>query len=132
MTDDDHEVQAIVAGTQYLLNRDEVRAGFAAAIAKAIEQSEAVRALIYASTSAESALPRLMDLLGIDHAQAIAVLDMQSRRLAALERGAVADEYEQATAEIAEYRLILASPDRQRSLVGTERGDFLAKHANHV
>ncbi len=55
---------------------------------------------------------------------------MQVRRLARRERSALADEYAHVRARITDYALILASPDRQRDLVGTERGQFLANHAS--
>jgi DNA gyrase subunit A len=73
-----------------------------------------------------------MDLLDIDQDQAGVVLDMQSRKLAASERRALSDEYQQLTAAITEYELIVASPERQRELVGTDRGEFLASYADYT
>lgn len=70
-----------------------------------------------------------MDMLEIDRDQARVVLDMQARRLAATERGQLADEYQHLTADITECELILTSPVRQRELVGTERGEYLASLA---
>jgi DNA gyrase subunit A len=130
MSDRDHQAEAIAVGAQYLLRRSQERARLLDGLLKAITQREAVLALIYASESAAAAGPGLMDLLDIDQDQARVVLDMQSRRLAATERLALSDEYRQLTAEITEYQLIVASPDRQRELVGTDRGDFLASYAN--
>jgi DNA gyrase subunit A len=130
MTDRDHQVEAIVAGARHLLLRGHERARLLDGLLKAINQSEGARALIYASESAAAAEPRLMDLLDIDQDQARVVLDMQSRKLAARERRALSDEYQQLTAEIYEYELIVASPDRQRELVGTDRGEFLASYAH--
>lgn len=130
MTDADHQVEAIAAGAQHLLLRTQERARLLDGLLKAINESEGVRALIYASESAAAATPGLMDLLDIDQDQARVVLDMQSRRLAARERRALSDEYQQLTAEITEYELIVASPDRQRELVGTDRGEFLASYAH--
>ena len=63
-----------------------------------------------------------MDLLDIDEIQARAILDMQLRKLAALERQQLIDEYEELMAQIADYEAILASPERQRQIVGTELG----------
>ena len=130
MTDRDHQVEAIAAGAQHLLHRRQERARLLDGLLKAINQSEGVRSLIYASESAAAAKPRLMDLLDIDQDQVRVVLDMQSRKLAASERAALSDEYQQLAAEIAEYELIVASPDRQRELVGTDRGKFLASYAH--
>lgn len=126
----EHQVEAIAAGTRQLLHRNQERARLLDGLLKAINHSEAVRKLIHASESAAGAQPRLMDLLDIDEDQARVVLDMQSRKLAAAERRALADEYQLCTTEITEYELILISPDRQRELVGTKRGEFLASHAN--
>ena len=129
MTASDPGVAAIVAGTQRLLLRSKERARLLDGLLKAINRSEEVRALIYASESAPAAQRLLMDLLNVDEDQARAVLNLQARRLAATERGQLADEYKRLTADIAEYELILASPARQRELVGTERGEFLASFA---
>jgi DNA gyrase subunit A len=130
MTDRDHRVEAIATGARRLLQGCQERARILDAIMKAINDSEAVRALIYASESAAAAKPRLMDLLDIDEDLAGVVLDMQSRRLAAAERLALSEEYRQLTDEITECRLILDSPDRQRELVGTDRGEYLARYAD--
>jgi DNA gyrase subunit A len=130
MTDGDHQAEAIAAGAQHLLLRRQERARLLDGLLKAINQSEGVRALIYASESAAEAQPRLMDLLDIDQDQARVVLDLQSRRLAASERRSLSDEYQQLTSEITEYELIVASPDRQRELIGTDLGEFLASHAH--
>ena len=71
-----------------------------------------------------------MDLLEIDEEQARAILDMQLRRLAALERQALTDEYEDLMAKIADYEAILASPERQRQIVGDELGEIVAKYGD--
>lgn len=130
LTDDDDEVEAIAAGTRYLLRSRQERARLLDGLLKAVNQSETVQALVHASESAAEAQPRLMDLLNIDQVQARAVLDMQWRRLAVADRRALADEYQRLAAEIAEYELILVAPDKQRDLVGTERGEELARYAN--
>jgi DNA gyrase subunit A len=72
-----------------------------------------------------------MDLLEIDEEQARAILDMQLRRLAALERQQLTDEYEQLMAQIADYEAILASPERQRQIVGDELGEIVARYGDN-
>jgi DNA gyrase subunit A len=129
MTDPNSEVAAIIAGTQRLLRRSQERARLLDGLLKAINQHDAVLALIYTSESAAAARPLLMDLLRIDEFQARAVLDVQARRLAGAERRALADEYQRVTSDITEYERILGSPARQRELVGTEQGEFLASFA---
>lgn len=129
MTHHDHDVEAIVAGTQKLLRQTQERARLLEGLMKAINHPESVWALINASESAAAAEPLLMDVLEIDRDQARVVLDMQARKLAAAERSRLADEYQRLTADSTEWELILTSPARQRELVGTERGEFLASFA---
>ncbi|HTZ25263.1 MAG TPA: DNA gyrase subunit A, partial [Streptosporangiaceae bacterium] len=121
-----HQIEVIVRRTRYLLRKAQERAHILSALIKAIDRIDDVIALIRASESAASAQQGLMDLLEIDEIQARAILDMQLRRLAALERQQLIDEYEQLMAEIADYEAILASPERQREIIGTELGEIVA------
>ena len=82
-------------------------------------------ALIRGSESAAAAQQGLMDLLEIDEVQARAILDMQLRRLAALERQQLIDEYDELMAKIADYEAILASPERQRQIVSEELAEIV-------
>ena len=122
-----HQIEVIVRRTQYLLRKAREREHILSALLRAIDQIDAVIALIRASESAAAAQQGLMDLLEIDEIQARAILDMQLRRLAALERQALIDEYEQIMAEIAEYEAILASPERQRQVVSNELAEITEK-----
>jgi DNA gyrase subunit A len=125
-----HQVTVIVRRTQYLLRRAQERAHIVSALLKAIDQIDAVIALIRGSQSAAAAQQGLQDLLDIDEEQARAILDMQLRRLAALERQQLTDEYEQLMAQIADYEGILASPSRQRQIIGEELGEIVAKYGD--
>jgi DNA gyrase subunit A len=125
-----HQIEVIIRRTQYLLRKAQERAHILSALLKAIDQIDAVIALIRASESANAAQRGLMDLLDIDEIQARAILDMQLRRLAALERQALTDEYEQLMTEIAEYEAILASPERQREVVSTELADITERYGD--
>ena len=125
-----HQINVIVRRTQHLLQKAQERAHIVRALLKAIDQIDAVIALIRASESAAAAQQGLQDLLEIDEKQARAILDMQLRRLAALERQQLNDEYDQLMAQIAEYEAILASPERQRQIVGTELGEIVAKYGD--
>jgi DNA gyrase subunit A len=125
-----HQVSVIVRRTRFLLRRAQERAHIVSALLKAIDQIDAVIALIRASESAAVAQQGLQDLLDIDEEQARAILDMQLRRLAALERRQLTDEYEQLMAQIADYEGILASPERQRRIVGEELGEIVAKYGD--
>src|SRR5882757_5265146 len=122
-----HQIEVVVRRTRYLLRHAQERAHIVRALLKAIDRIDEVIALIRGSASASAAQQDLMNLLEIDEAQARAILDMQLRRLAALERQALADEYEDLMAKIADYEAILASPIRQRQIVGDELGEIVAK-----
>ena len=125
-----HQIDVVVRRTRYLLRQAQERAHIVQALLKAIDRIDEVIALIRGSASAAAAMQGLMDLLEIDEAQARAILDMQLRRLAALERQALADEYEDLMAKIADYEAILASPERQRQIVGDELGEIVAKYGD--
>src|SRR5260370_3579709 len=71
-----------------------------------------------------------MGLLEIDEAQARAILDMQLRKLAALERQELVKEYEDLTAKVADYEDILASPERQRQIVGSELAEIVIRYGD--
>jgi DNA gyrase subunit A len=125
-----HQIDVIVRRTQYLLRKAEERAHILRALLKAIDRIDEVIALIRASESAAAAQDGLMTLLEIDEVQARAILDMQLRKLAALERQQLTDEYEQLMAQIADYQAILASPERQRQIVGEELAEITARYGD--
>jgi DNA gyrase subunit A len=126
----EHQIDVIVRRTRYRLRKAEERAHILRALLKALDQLDAVIALIRASESAEVARTGLMDLLDIDEIQAVAILDMQLRRLAALERQRIIDEYAALEAQIAEYNAILASPERQRQIVRDELADIVTRYGD--
>src|ERR1700735_5321518 len=99
-----HQIEVIVRRTRYLLRQAQERAHIVSALLKAIDRIDEVIALIRGSASASAAQQGMMDLLDIDEAQARAILDMQLRRLAALERQALTDEYEDRMRRNADYR----------------------------
>ena len=125
-----HQIEVVVRRTRYLLRQAQQRAHIVRALLKAIDRIDDVIALIRGSASASAAMQGLMDLLEIDEEQARAILDMQLRRLAALERQALADEYEDLMAKISDYEAILASPERQRQIVGDELGEIVDKYGD--
>jgi DNA gyrase subunit A len=122
-----HQIEVIVRRTKYLLRKAEERAHILRALLKALDRLDEVIALIRASESASHAQQGLMTLLEIDEIQAQAILDMQLRKLAALERQSIQDEYEHLMTQIAEYNAILASEARQREIVNEELGEIVAK-----
>jgi DNA gyrase subunit A len=125
-----HQVDVIVRRTRYLLRKAQERAHILRALLKAIDQIDAVIALIRGSESAAAAQQGLMNLLDIDEDQARAILDMQLRRLAALERQQLTDEYDQLMAQIADHEATLASPPRQREIVRDELAEIVARYGD--
>ncbi|MFG1948337.1 DNA gyrase subunit A [Nonomuraea sp. NPDC048826] len=125
-----HQIEVIVRRTRYLLRKAEERAHILRALLKALDRLDEVIALIRASESASHAQQGLMSLLEIDEVQAQAILDMQLRKLAALERQAIQDEFAHLMEQIAEYNAILASEARQREIVGEELGEVVARYGD--
>ncbi|MFI7641518.1 DNA gyrase subunit A [Nonomuraea sp. NPDC049400] len=125
-----HQIEVIVRRTRYLLRKAEERAHILRALLKALERLDDVIALIRASESASHAQQGLMALLEIDEVQAQAILDMQLRKLAALERQSIQDEYDSLMTQIAEYNAILASEARQREIIGEELGEIVGRYGD--
>ncbi|GAA4521459.1 MULTISPECIES: DNA gyrase subunit A [Nonomuraea] len=125
-----HQIEVIVRRTRYLLRKAEERAHILRALLKALDRLDEVIALIRASESASHAQQGLMSLLEIDEIQAQAILDMQLRKLAALERQAIQDEYDHLMTQIAEYNAILASEARQREIIGEELGEVVSRYGD--
>jgi len=125
-----HQVEVIVRRTRYRLRKAQERMHIVVALLKAIDRIDEVIALIRASASAAEAMQGLMGLLEIDEIQARAILDMQLRKLAALERQELTNEHDELAAKIAEYESILASPERQREIIGTELGEIVTKYGD--
>ena len=115
-----HQLEVIARRTAYLKREAEERDHILQGYLKALDMIDEVIALIRASESAETARTGLMDLLDVDEVQADAILAMQLRRLAALERQKILDEHNELMRKIADYNDILAKPERQRKIVGDE------------
>jgi DNA gyrase subunit A len=125
-----HQIEVIQRRTRYRLRKAEERAHILRGLAKALDQLDAVIALIRGSASADAARGGLMDLLDIDEIQATAILDMQLRRLAALERQRILDELAELEARIADLQAILDSPERQRQIVRDELKEIVDKYGD--
>ena len=123
----DHQVEVIVRRTQYLLREAEARMHILRGYLKALDALDEVIALIRRSPTVEEARDGLIRLLEIDELQARAILELQLRRLAALERQKIIDEAEELEALIADYREIIASPERQRSIISDELAEIVTK-----
>ncbi|WP_424219769.1 DNA gyrase subunit A [Agromyces fucosus] len=126
----DHQIEVIVRRTQFLLREAEARMHILRAYLKALDALDEVIALIRASATVDVARDGLKDLLDIDDLQADAILAMQLRRLAALERQKINEEAEELGEKIADYESILASPQRQRTIVSEELAEIVAKYGD--
>ena len=125
-----HQMDVIARRTRYRLRKAEEEAHILRALLKALDALDEVIALIRASNTTDAARDGLMQFLDIDELQARAILDMQLRRLAALERQKIQDRHAELEALIAEYNSILASEERQRAIISTELGEIVAKHGD--
>jgi DNA gyrase subunit A len=122
-----HQIEVIQRRTAYRLRKAEERAHILRGYLKALDALDAVIALIRASATVEDARTGLMELLDIDEVQSTAILDMQLRRLAALERQKIIDEYDDLMTKIADYNDILSNEPRQRSIVSEELTEIVDK-----
>jgi DNA gyrase subunit A len=126
----DHQLDVIVRRTTYRLRKANERAHILRGLVKALDALDEVIALIRASETVDDARQGLIELLDIDEIQAQAILDMQLRRLAALERQRIVDDLAKIEAEIADLEDILAKPERQRIIVRDELKEIADKHGD--
>src|SRR4051812_21205786 len=124
----DHQVDVIRRRTEYRLSEAEKRAHILRGLAKALDMIDEVIALIRRSPDVAEARTGLMELLEIDEIQATAILDMQLRQLAALQRQKILDDLADFEVRIADYQDILAKPERQRTIVGEELTEIVDKY----
>lgn len=125
-----HQLDVIVRRTTYRLRKANERAHILRGLVKALDALDEVIALIRASQTVEIARSGLIELLDIDEIQAQAILDMQLRRLAALERQRIIDDLAKIEAEIADLEDILAKPERQRAIVHDELKELVDKYGD--
>ncbi|WP_166968564.1 DNA gyrase subunit A [Brevibacterium atlanticum] len=125
-----HQIEVIVRRTQFRLRKAEERAHILRGYLKALDALDEVIALIRRSPSSDEARTGLMELLEVDELQANAILDLQLRRLAALERLKIQEEAEKIEALIAEYKHILETPARQREIVSEELDEIVERYGD--
>ncbi|WP_239331271.1 DNA gyrase subunit A [Frankia sp. CiP3] len=116
----DHQVDVIVRRTRYQLRKARERLHVLEGLLIALDHLDEVINLIRNAESADAARGQLMERFSLSEIQAVAILDMQLRRLAALERQKIIDEAAELRARITELEAILASPARQREIIGEE------------
>lgn len=122
-----HQVEVIVRRTKFRLKKAEDEVHILRGYLKALDMLDEVIALIRRSPTVEEARTGLMELLDVDELQASAILNLQLRRLAALERQKIMEDAARLEAMIAEYKEILADPVRQRTIIGEELQEIVDK-----
>ncbi|GAB3917567.1 DNA gyrase subunit A [Microlunatus endophyticus] len=125
-----HQITVIRRRTEYRLAETEKRAHLFRGYVKALDALDEVIALIRRSPTTDEARQGLMELLEVDEVQATAILDMQLRRLAAMERQRIVDTLADFERQIADYQDILAKPERQRQIVSTELAEIVDKYGD--
>ncbi len=126
----DHQIEVIQRRTKYRLRKAEERAHILRGYLKALDALDDVIALIRRSPTVDEARTGLMQLLDVDEIQANAILDMQLRRLAALERQKIIDEAAELERMIADFKDILANEARQRTIVRDELAEVVRVHGD--
>ncbi|WP_103063232.1 DNA gyrase subunit A [Actinomyces qiguomingii] len=125
-----HQIDVIVRRSKFRLRKAEERLHILEGLLKAIDALDAVIALIRRSPTTDEARIGLMELLGVDEAQAEAILSLQLRRLAALERLKIQQESDELTARVADLKDIIADPARQRAIVSEELAEIVDKYGD--
>jgi len=125
-----HQVEVIVRRTQFRLDKAEADAHILRGYLKALDALDAVIALIRKSPTVDEAKEGLKKLLGVDDDQALAILNLQLRRLAALERQKIVEQAAELEAMITEFTAILASEERQRTIVSDELREITDRYGD--
>ncbi|MCW2795624.1 DNA gyrase subunit A, partial [Nocardioides sp.] len=125
-----HQIEVIQRRTQFRLTEAERRAHVLRGLVKALDMLDEVIALIRRSPEVEDARDGLIELLDIDEIQATAILDLQLRRLAALQRQKIIDDLAEIERLIADLEGILASEPRQRQIISDELTEIVEKYGN--
>ena len=126
----EHQIEVIVRRTEFRLAKAEADAHIQRGYVKALDALDEVIALIRRSPDVDEARQGLIKLLDVDELQADAILALQLRRLAALERQKIQDRLAELEKEIAEYQAILASESRQRQIIVDELSEIVAKYGD--
>ncbi|WNB87618.1 DNA gyrase subunit A [Cellulomonas sp. ATA003] len=125
-----HQLDVIVRRSRYRLREAEESAHIQRGYLKALDALDAVIALIRRTPTVEEARDGLMELLDVDEVQATAILNLQLRRLAALERQKILERFEELERQITDLRDILSDESRQRRIVGDELGEMVARYGD--
>ncbi len=126
----EHQVEVLVRRTRFQLRRAQERSHVLEGLLVALDHLDEVINLIRNAESADTARSELMSRYELSEIQATAILDMQLRRLAALERQRIIDEYTELQNRIRDLNAILASPARQREIIAEELTEIAEKYGD--
>jgi len=125
-----HQVEVIVRRTTFRLKKAEADWHILKGYLLALDALDAVIDLIRKSPTVEDARDGLMKLLGVDEDQATAILNLQLRRLAALERQKILDQAAELEAQITQFKVILGSPEKQREIIVEELTEIVERYGD--
>ncbi len=125
-----HQLDVIVRRTRFRLDKALQRLHILDGYLKALDALDEVIALIRRSPTVDDARGALMQMLGIDEVQADAILSLQLRRLAALERQKILEEHAELSERVADLRDVIAKPERQRAIVGEELDEIVDRYGD--
>ncbi len=125
-----HRKEVVTRRTIYELKKAEEKAHILEGLKKAVENLDAVVALIRKAPNPQEAQVQLMDQFALSEIQAKAILEMRLQRLTGLERDKIVQDYKDTMALIAELKSILADEKKVLSIIGNELDEVRAKFAN--
>ena len=126
----DHQKEVIVRRTKYDLKRAEERVHILEGLKIALDNIDEVVKTIRAADSDEEARDNLMSKFNLDEIQANSILEMRLRRLTGLERGKVEAELNDLIVKIADYRDVLAKPERVIGIIKEEMLEIKKRYAD--
>ncbi|MEQ1792577.1 MAG: DNA gyrase subunit A [Nitrospira sp.] len=120
----DHRREVIVRRTAFELRKAEERAHILEGLKIALDNLDAVIALIRRAQSPDEARAGLMSQFGLSEIQATAILEMRLQRLTQLERQKLIEEYQEVLKQIEYLKSILASPALVRKIIQDELAEI--------
>lgn len=126
----EHRFDVITRRTEFELSKQRERAHILEGLRIALRSLDEVIETVRNSPSAEDARTQLMERFSLSQVQAQAILDLQLRRLAALEQQKIEDEYQEVMARIVYLEDLLASPHKIRGLIRDDILELKEKHAD--
>lgn len=126
----EHRMEIVRRRSEYDLEKAKARAHILEGLLKALDNLDEAIEIIRRSRNVDSAKSNLMKKIGVTEIQAQAILDMQLRRLAALERKKIEDEHKEKQKIIKELETLLADPKKIRIVIAEELAEIKLQYAD--